>query len=242
MSTKELTDSDIEYLSKFNTEEEIENEIKDEIEKFIKNGNQFENFDAGTSPVLSRAHSWKKVYFMNMLWLQSSNCYNFPKTWSILKSIPGIVMGGILILEPDAEIFPHCSESNVNIRFHLGIDIPAPYPICGIKVDKLEKGWENGKCIAFSDCHLHTVWNRSGKNRTIIVFDILKDEYRNKTLWYCSNYLGALSVRAVFTRIGLGKVAPEWSLKPFFWLFSFIWFVFLPIQNRVFNAFWKDKV
>ena len=215
--------------------------IKEEIERFNNAGNKMEEFRSASSPGLSRPDSWKKVYFMNMLWIQSKNCRNFPKTWSILSKIPGITLAGILVLESNAAILPHCSESNVNIRFHLGIDIPAPYPVCGIKVGNQEKGWENGKTIAFSDCHNHTVWNNSDKSRIIVAFDVLRPEYDRYRTFYCSMYLGALTFRFFSEKISVIDKLPYIIKKISHKILATLWFIYLPVQLVYNKSFSIEK-
>jgi aspartyl/asparaginyl beta-hydroxylase (cupin superfamily) len=212
----------------------IENQwevMRDEILDYIKSGKELQSFTSPTSPGLSSPLAWKKIYFMNFLWMQYSNCKKFPQTWSILKQIPGITLGGILILEPHSKILPHCSESNINIRCHLGIKIPADYPVCGIRVGKEERGWENGKTVLFSDCHEHTVWNDSDDIRIIVAFDVLKKEYDTHKKWMCALYLGVLTLRSLGTYFPFRKVTPVILVKPLHYLVSFGWYVYLHLQS-----------
>jgi aspartate beta-hydroxylase len=73
------------------------------------------------------------------------------------------------ILKPGAHIPPHTGVINVRLVVHLPLIVPAD---CGIRVGSETRGWTEGKCIAFDDTYEHEAWNRSGKTRVVMIFDI----------------------------------------------------------------------
>ncbi len=206
--------------------------MRDEITGYLKSGGTLEGFTSPTSPGLSYPEAWKKIYFMNSLWLQWGNCRKLPVTWGILKKIPGVTLGAVLILEPKGRILPHSSESNINIRCHLGIKIPAPLPDCGMRVGSEESGWQQGKTVMFSDCHEHTVWNNTNETRIIVAFDVLQKQYDGQRTWLCANYLGALTLRSFDAYIPFRKILRGPVLKMLHKAVSFLWYVYLPVQKQ----------
>ncbi len=206
--------------------------MRTEIVGFLQSGGKLDAFTSPTSPGLSYPEAWKKIYFMNSLWLQPANCRKLPITWGILQKIPGITLGAVLILEPNGRILPHSSESNINIRCHLGIKIPAGLPECGMRVGHQERGWQEGKTVMFSDCHEHTVWNNTTQTRIIVAFDVLQKQYDGQRVWLCANYLSALSLRAIDAYIPFRKWMPAFLLKAMHVMVSVLWCIYLPLQKR----------
>lgn len=206
--------------------------MRAEILGFLQSGGKLDTFNSPSTPGLSYPNAWKKIYFMNSLWLHPANCCKLPVTWGILQKIPGITLGAVLILEPKGSIMPHSSESNINIRCHLGIKIPAGLPECGMRVGNEERGWQEGKTVMFSDCHHHTVWNNTNETRIIVAFDVLQKQYDGTRLWLCAQYLGALSVRSLDTYVPFRKFLPPILLRLMHMLVSVLWYVYLPVQKK----------
>lgn len=183
-------------------------------------------------PYLSSPDAWKNIYLYNFGWKKHKNCARFPKTHALLKEVPDLIFGGITVLEPKSKVLPHNGETNTIIRCHLGLSIPAPHPVCGVRVGPEEQGWQNGKVTMFSDAHYHSTWNDSDERRFVLVFDIVRPEYAHMKHRVCANVLGALSLKYFYSkRPGLKKL-PLPLIKTVHTLFMGIWAVYLPIQNR----------
>ena len=75
------------------------------------------------------------------------------------------------ILKPGAHIPPHTGVINVRLVVHLPLIVPSATE-CGIRVGSETRGWTEGQCIAFDDTYEHEAWNRSGKTRVVMIFDI----------------------------------------------------------------------
>jgi aspartyl/asparaginyl beta-hydroxylase (cupin superfamily) len=184
-------------------------------------------------PYLSSPDAWKILYFYNFGWKTYENCNRFPKTHALLKSIPNMTFGGFTVLKPKAKVLPHYGETNAIIRCHLGLTIPAPYPVCGMRVGKEEHGWEEGKVMMFSDAHLHTAWNDSDELRYVLVFDIVRDEYAKQKQLVCANVLGALSLKFFYSKKPDLKKLPRPIIEMFHFFFKSFWYLYLPLQNRL---------
>ncbi|HEY3644637.1 MAG TPA: aspartyl/asparaginyl beta-hydroxylase domain-containing protein [Gammaproteobacteria bacterium] len=75
------------------------------------------------------------------------------------------------ILKPGAHIPPHTGVINVRLVVHLPLIVPSATD-CGIRVGSETRGWTEGKCIAFDDTYEHEAWNKSGKTRVVMIFDV----------------------------------------------------------------------
>ena len=94
------------------------------------------------------------------MWKFYKNRRNFPLTCEILDKVSSLSFAGFSVLMPNSTISPHYGDTNGIIRCHLGLVIPEPYPICGIKVANSERGWNEGEFTVFTEAHLHTTWNK----------------------------------------------------------------------------------
>ncbi len=206
--------------------------IREEMSAYI-NGEEAIKLSSSNPPYLSNPNAWKNVYFFNFMWQYHSNCKRFPKTYALLKSIPNLTFAEFTVLEPTSKILPHIGETNATIRGHLGIEIPYPYPKMGIHVGTEEKGWENGKAVLFSDACVHYVWNQSDKRRFVLVFDVIRDEFKSKKTWVCAQSLGALTVKWFAAYSSIFNKLPRALKRIAFYGFSTAWFFYLPIQKRL---------
>jgi aspartyl/asparaginyl beta-hydroxylase (cupin superfamily) len=205
--------------------------IRDEIGKLISSEEEIDVKNLNP-PYLSSPDAWKNLYFYNFGWKKHKNCERYPKTHALLKSVPNLVFGGITVLEPKSKVLPHNGETNTTIRCHLGLKIPAPYPVCGVRVGTEEQGWEEGRVMMFSDAHYHTTWNDSNERRFVLVFDIVRDEFANQKHMVCAKVLGALSLKMFYSkRPGLKKM-PMPVIQAVHFAFSTFWYLYLPVQNR----------
>ncbi len=84
-----------------------------------------------------------------------------------IRSLAGLVY--FSRLGPHARVAPHSGPTNMRVRAHLGIDVPAG---CGIRVGETATTWHEGKCIVFEDAFPHEVWNESDRNRIVLVVDL----------------------------------------------------------------------
>ena len=75
------------------------------------------------------------------------------------------------ILKPGAHIPPHTGVINVRLVVHLPLIVPSATE-CGIRVGGEARGWTEGRCIAFDDTYEHEAWNKSGKTRVVMIFDV----------------------------------------------------------------------
>jgi len=206
--------------------------IMEEFEDYI-NGSKELGSSSIYPPNLSSADAWQNVYFWNFKWKKHKNCRQFPRTYELLKSIPNMVFAEVTKLQPQSAVLPHIGETNVTIRGHLGLKIPAQLPDAGIKVGDIERSWEDGKVLLFSDAHRHTVWNKTDEARFVVVFDVLRDEYADQKNWACAQCLGALTLKYFDNFISFFKKLPKPILRVFHVSVSVLWLMYLPFQNRI---------
>ena len=210
--------------------------VRDEIVSTLSEKDQIIN-----NPLqhgVSRPGAWKYIHLLFFGWERKQNIKKFPVTWSVFtKNVPGLIFLTISTLDKNAEVLPHYSDTNTNLRCHLGIKIPSPLPLCGIKVGNEERSWEEGKVIMFSDCHQHSVWNHSNENRIVIVFDVLKKEYSHNQNWMCAQYLGLQTLCMIDSKLSFRQKTPITILKVLHFLSSVPWLFYLILSKKKTNFF-----
>jgi aspartyl/asparaginyl beta-hydroxylase (cupin superfamily) len=67
-------------------------------------------------------------------------------------------------------IEPHTGPTNMRLRCHLGINIPAGD--CGLKVGGETRHWQEGRCLVFDDALRHESWNDTDQPRIVLIVDV----------------------------------------------------------------------
>jgi aspartyl/asparaginyl beta-hydroxylase (cupin superfamily) len=165
-------------------------EIRAEFEENGRRGR--DGVVAVFNPAGAAIPGWRSVNFQTYLWRYHRAWRTFPVTVGVLEAVPDLTSAFINVLEPQARIPPHQGDSQAIIRFHLGLDVPDGD--CAIRVGGETRRCANGKLLAFSDAHEHSSWNATGENRVVMVFDVLRPEYRSQRQMICANVLSATAV------------------------------------------------
>jgi aspartyl/asparaginyl beta-hydroxylase (cupin superfamily) len=90
-------------------------------------------------------------------------CHIGPRAPSVMLSL----------LRPGAHIPPHTGMINCRYICHLPLIVPEN---CGFRVGERTIEWQEGKVILFDDTVQHEAWNRSDKDRLVLIFDIWRPE------------------------------------------------------------------
>ncbi|MCY7294917.1 aspartyl/asparaginyl beta-hydroxylase domain-containing protein [Alteromonas sp. a30] len=180
--------------------EEIESHwetFRDELMNVAKNAH--DNMDP--YPDLEKTDkkdAWHTAGMMYWTMRSKKNIKLFPKTWAIMSKIPSISSCSFHELAPHSTIKPHIGDTNMMVRCHMGIQVPAPLPKCGIRVGNEKQCWENGKILMFNDAHEHTAWNNSDEYRYILSFDVIQPKFEGKRFWVASQILGKIYVEVLY--------------------------------------------
>jgi len=146
-------------------------------------------------------HGWRSVNFVTYLHWYRENCAHFPRTLALLRSIPHLTSAFINLLDPHSGLPPHNGDTNTTYRCHLGLIVPGDVDVCGLEVGGQRRGWREGEAFAFNEAYRHHVWNDTEGNRAVMVFDVLKPEYRDRKVAICGDVLGAIALTMLETRL-----------------------------------------
>lgn len=169
---------------------DIENhwlDIKPEIENLIKKTDK--GFTSNSYLGLTKEDSWSSYTFL--FWKIRSQkerlgdkCPTFAK---YLQQVPGLVSFSLSRLAPHITVEPHRGDTNAVMRCHLGIEVPAGLPECGLQAGVEQQAWGEGKWLFFNDAFKHSAWNNTNKRRIVIIIDVIHPEFLNKERSICAN-------------------------------------------------------
>lgn len=102
------------------------------------------------------------------------NCARCPTITRIIESHATVrTLAGLMYVSktnPGTHIKAHLGPTNVRLRCHLGIKVPAGD--CGLKVGGQALRWQEGRCIVFDDHLEHESWNFTGEPRIVLIIDL----------------------------------------------------------------------
>ncbi len=167
------------------------------------------------------------------------NCTKCPQTVKLVESVTGMTSASFSILKANSNIKPHLGDTNVMYRCHLGLQIPAQLPHCGIKAGNENRDWENGKILSFCDAQRHTVWNDTNHDRLVLIIDVLRPEFIHEKNWICAKILGTFFWQFFFQNYYIIRHFPIWLRKMIMQVTQFFTMIFLKTNNFLGNFFSK---
>ncbi len=101
---------------------------------------------------IRRTGRWGVLFLLEMGRRNEEHLARCPALRSILERHRTLTTHAGLMyfscLDPSARVAPHRGPTNVRLRCHLGLDVPAG---CGIQVGGVTGDWKEGRCIVFDD-------------------------------------------------------------------------------------------
>lgn len=113
-------------------------------------------------------HLWKEGERID------ENCASAPRTTELVESLPLCRIEGrapavfFSILKAGSHIPPHTGVTNVRSIVHLPLIVPED---CGFRVGGETREWRKGEAFVFDDTIEHEAWNRSDRDRAILIID-----------------------------------------------------------------------
>lgn len=192
---EELPDAtyfDPKLFSWVNALEEKFPEIKNEILHFMSDHAEVAK-PYFAKDMMNAPEKWKAFSFLFWKKRQSKMAIReCPKTTAALQQIDGLVSASVSMLEPHSFIKPHYGDTDAVFRCHLPLVVPAGLPMCGFRVGYEDRAWEEGKTMIFNDAAYHKAWNETDSRRIVLLFDVMKPEYRKKENWICAMVLASI--------------------------------------------------
>lgn len=127
---------------------------------------------------LTHQQGWRQIELLIYGVAYPQRMQLFPRTMEVLRQIPGVSTAYFSILSAATEVPAHVGDTDGYYRVHLGLEVPAGLPDCGLEVAGMVKAWQQDKCLVFNDAYYHTAWNHADKNRVVLIVDIIRPEFR----------------------------------------------------------------
>ncbi len=174
------------WASEFEARTEV---IREELEALLRSqAEQFEPYVAadadrsgGTAPNahLAGDASWSAYHLLKGGEPVDGHAERFPETLAALELAPLPRVAGrapmalFSLLKPGAHIRPHHGLFNFRLICHLPLIVP---PDCTLRVGNRQRQWREGNLLIFDDSMEHEAWNRSDRQRIILLFEIWRPE------------------------------------------------------------------
>ena len=123
---------------------------------------------------LTQDRRWKVLPLYAYGRWSERNARRCPATMRALRSVPGLQVAMFSIMQAGKELPPHYGNYCGVLRYHLGLVVPDPPESCGLQVGEEVRHWRNGTSLIFDDSHLHAAWNRSDRDRGILLLDFVR--------------------------------------------------------------------
>lgn len=128
---------------------------------------------------LMNSRDWSALFLVDDGKVNEKNARLFPKTLAVLEKTPLHCVDGrgpiILFsrLTPGTRIEPHTGFLNSRLICHLPIVAPAG---CALRVGNETRAWKRGEAFVFNDSIEHEAWNRSDRDRVVLLFSVWRPE------------------------------------------------------------------
>lgn len=175
---------------------------------------------------------WRTIPLMTWGVKYHGAARHFPSTLEILEDIPGLVSIAFNILGPRTRIHPHFGDTNASIRAHLGLRIPAGLPEAGIEVHSEQRAWREGDWLFFCDGYNHSAWNLTANDRYILLVDVIRPRFRDRTRTIRATILGSLATQSLLSKLRIWKQTPWFMIRLLHALASVAARLFTPLYNK----------
>jgi ornithine lipid ester-linked acyl 2-hydroxylase len=120
---------------------------------------------------ISKGTNWRTFILFGFGEKLEKNCKQAPLTTRLLEAVPNLQTAWFSILGPGYHIPAHRGVTKGILRAHLGLIIPEDAEKCRMRVAGTINVWRPGEIFVFDDTYEHEVWNDTGDERVILLFD-----------------------------------------------------------------------
>lgn len=117
---------------------------------------------------------WQHITFLRRGKPNFLNCLMFPTVKKLLNDLPIYDNCVISIIGPNSSIEKHPGHSDRHLRVHLCLETEGG---AFMKVGDQQQEWKLGEIMIFQDSEIHEVINTAPHQRTVLLFDIKREDY-----------------------------------------------------------------
>ena len=123
---------------------------------------------------ITQDDQWKTFWLVGAGIDTRVNAARCPQTMAALQRIPGVVNAFFSMLAPGKIVPAHRGAYNGILRYHLGVRVPQPHWLAGIRVADRICHWQDGASLIFDDSFNHEAWNGTDDWRVVLFVDFAR--------------------------------------------------------------------
>jgi len=156
--------------------------IRDEYIEYTKQNNlkRFSDIDPNQKFTDSGDIPWE-ILMLRVYNKDTNKIKYFPKTYNLIKKIPGCSLSMFSVLKPGKRLKQHKGPSRSVYRYHLPLIVPKDNEKCFLIVNDEKHIWKESEDLMFDDTYMHSAENNTDETRVILFLDIKRD-YKNAFL------------------------------------------------------------
>lgn len=151
-------------------------DIRVELDRVLLRRSELPNIQDITADAksITTDSGWKIFLFLAYGIESKLNIALCPKTWRIVKQIPGLKTAMFSVFQPGKRLSPHRGPYNGVLRLHLGLLVPDHDGNLGIRIGSEKRSWSEGEVLIFDDAYEHEAWNETDMPRVVLFVDFEK--------------------------------------------------------------------
>lgn len=148
--------------------------IREELDELLASHELPSSIDIDKGQVrLAAPGAWRMFFFRGIGIDIPENQRLCPRTWAVLREIPGLYSAMFSVLEPRQQLALHTGPTKGTYRVHLGLIVPDP-DRCWIEVGSEIRHWHEGELMVFDEGYPHRAVNETDERRVALVLDVVR--------------------------------------------------------------------
>ncbi|MCX7620555.1 MAG: aspartyl/asparaginyl beta-hydroxylase domain-containing protein [Acidimicrobiales bacterium] len=149
--------------------------IRGELDELVANHELPSSVDLDKGQIrLAAPGAWRMFFFRVFGIDVPENQRLCPRTWEVLREIPGLYSAMFSVLEPGQRLALHTGPTKGTYRVHLGMVVPEP-DRCWLEVAGERRHWHEGELMVFDEGYPHRAVNEGDQRRVALVLDVIRD-------------------------------------------------------------------
>jgi beta-hydroxylase len=150
--------------------------IRKELDTVLRERSRLPSFHEILDEVrtITSDDQWKTYWLTGAGLDTRENAARCPQTMQALAEIPGVINAFFSILAPGKIVPAHRGAYNGILRYHLGVLVPEPRLMTGIRIADRICHWEEGRSLIFDDSFNHEAWNCTEGWRVVLFVDFAR--------------------------------------------------------------------
>ncbi len=146
--------------------------IREELDELLSAHDLPSSTDVDRGQIrLAPPGAWRMFFFRGLGIEMPPNQALCPRTWGLLREIPGLYSAMFSVLEPGQRLALHTGPTKGTYRVHLPMIVPDPER-CWLEVGGEVRHWHEGELMVFDEGYPHRAVNETGERRVVLVLDV----------------------------------------------------------------------